>query len=230
MTTNSNIETAKPIRDIRWFWWQWRIRCLREKTEQLRWLGEQYNDTETVKALVDCLSTMDLIGECVDQLYNRNYKPGRFVYYDKKNAKKSLRVYTSYTKSTLSFYARGYRTLFGPFHKTLRGWRHYWFRRNLRQLIRLIRSAETIIRLREVNRRCGIGSASKYTQDNDPVIMRYHLFIINIMTMMRWNYDLYMDRNPFYKTFLGRRLQASHIRNGITALYWQYLELPDPNK
>lgn len=230
MTTNSNTETEKPIRDIRWFWWQRRIRRLQEKAEQLRWLGELYNDTETVKAMTDCLSTVDLISECVDQLYNRNYKPGRVVYYDKESAKKSLRVYTSYTKSTLSFYACGYRTLFGPFHKTLRGWRQYWFRRNLRQLVELIKFVKVIIRLREVNKRCGIGSASKYTQDNDPVIMQCRLFIKNVTVVMRWNYDLYMDRNPFYKTFLGRRLQASHIRKAIDSLYRQYLVLPDPNK
>lgn len=228
--TNSNTETIKPIRDIRWFWWQRRIRRLREKTEQLRWLGEQYNDTETVKAMVDCLSTVDLISECVDQLYNRNYKPGRFVYYDKKNTKKSLRVYTSYTKSTLSFYARGYRTFFGPFHKTLRGWRHYWFRRNLRHFVKIIESVKTLMRIRELNRELCIGRASKYTQDNDPVIEQYCLFIGEIVFMMRWNYDLYMDRNPFYKTFLGRRLQASHIRKAIDSLYRQYLVLPDPNK
>lgn len=230
MTTNSDTETVKPIRDIRWFWWRWRIRRWRENAEQLRRLGEQHDDRNTVEEMGKCKADLGHIAEYVDDLYNRNYKPDRFMYYDKTDTKKLLMLTASLVKCTMNNRARAYQTLFGPFHKTLRIWRHYWFRRNLRHFVKLIESVKTLIRIRELNRELCIGSASKYTQDNDPVIKQYRLFIGEIAFLMRRNYDLYMARDPFYKTFLGRRLQASHIRKEITDLYRLSLVLSDPDK
>lgn len=230
MMTNSNTETIKPIRDIRWFWWQWRIRRWRDKAEQLRLLGERYDDRNTVKEMGKCKADIGHIANYVDDLYNRNYKPDRFIYYDKTDTRKLLMLTASLVKCTIIHRARTYQTLFGPFHGTLRIWRHYWFRCNLRHFVKIIESVKTLMRIRELNRELCIGSASKYTQDNDPVIKQYRLFIGKVTLVMRRNYDLYMDRNPYYKTFLGRRLQASYIRKEITILYRISLVLPDPDK
>lgn len=230
MTTNSDIKRVKPIRDIRWFWWQWRIRRWRANAEQLRLLGEQHGDRNTVEEMDICKADLDLIAGYVDELYNCNYKPDRFIYYDKTNTEKLLMLTASLVKCKINNRALTYQTLFGPFHKTLRIWRHYWFRRNLRHFVKLIESVKTLTRIRELNRELCIGSASKYTRDNDPVIKQYRLFIGEIAFVMRHNYDLYMDRDPFYKTFLGRRLQASHIREKITHLYRLSLVLSDPDK
>lgn len=133
MTTNSNIETAKPIRDIRWFWWKRRI----------------------------------------------------------------------------------YR---------------YCFHRNLRDFVRLISCAKSLINCRELNRELGIGSARKYTYDTDPFIECCNSYIREIVVLMKSSHELFMVRDSCYKSFLSRRFEAHRIRNAITMLYWRYYYFPDPDK
>ena len=46
-------------------------------------------------------------------------------------------------------------------------WYRYWFNRNLRDFVRLIRYVKLMINCRELNRELGIGGARKYTYDTE---------------------------------------------------------------
>lgn len=133
MTTNSNTEIEKPIRDIRWFWWERRI------------------------------------------------------------------------------------------HR-------FCFRRNLRDFVRLIGYAKSLINCRELNRELGIGNARKYTYDTDPFIEYCNSYIRDIVVLMKSSHELFMVRDSCYKSFLSRRVHAHRIRNEIAMLYWRYYYFPDPDK
>ena len=118
----------------------------------------------------------------------------------------------------------------GPLHNVLRTWRHFCFRRNLRDFVRLIRYAKLMIDSRELNRELGIGSARKYTYDTDPFIECCHSYLRDIVILMKANHELFMARDSCYKSFLGRRVQAHRIRNAITMLHWRFYYFPDPDK
>lgn len=122
------------------------------------------------------------------------------------------------------------QTLAGPLHNVLRTWRHFCFRRNLRDFVRLIGYAKLMINSRELNRELGIGSARKYTYDTDPFIECCHSYLRDIVILMKANHELFMDRDSCYKSFLGRRVQAHRIRNAITMLHWRFYYFPDPDK
>lgn len=122
------------------------------------------------------------------------------------------------------------QTLAGPSHNVLRTWRHFCFRRNLRDFVRLIGHAKLMIDSRELNRELGIGSARKYTYDTDPFIACCHSYLKDIVVLMKANHELFMAHDSRYKSFLGRRVRANQISNAIAMLYWRFYYFPDPDK
>lgn len=218
---NSNTETVKPIRDIRWFWWQWRIRRFRKRLLQLRLLTEQYDDNKAVRLVDYFLSYIDEMVECTNKLYNCNYEFNGLSN-DRKYYKKVLKKDADIVKIGID--------ILGPLHNALRTWRHFCFRRNLRDFVRLISCAKSLINCRELNRELGIGSARKYTYDTDPFIECYNSYIREIVVLMKSSHELFMVRDSCYKSFLGRRFEARRIRNAIAMLYWRYYYFPDPDK
>lgn len=118
----------------------------------------------------------------------------------------------------------------GPLHNVIRTWRHYCFRRNLRDFVRLISYAKSMINCRELNRELGIGSARKYTYDTDPFIECCNSYIRDIVVLMKSSHELFMARDSCYKSFLRRRVHAYRIRNAIAMLYWRFYYFPDPDK
>lgn len=118
----------------------------------------------------------------------------------------------------------------GPLHNVIRTWRHYCFRRNLRDFVRLISYAKSMINCRELNRELGIGSARKYTYDTDPFIECCNSYIRDVVVLMKSSHELFMARDSCYKSFLRRHVHAYRIRNAIAMLYWRFYYFPDPDK